>query len=152
MSESKELNEPNRTLVRVGLALSKLTVTPSFTCMYISVHSRAVQCESEHYASERTRIQRLSGSLTASLKEAEITMEGSQKLPEFSLLGGPLHRLGLRLRLVREKTNTIPLGVALGLLLWTVAVVLAAAANTTQGWTGQEPSSGNSADGQQRDR
>ena len=64
-------------------------------------------------------------SLTASLKEAETTMEGSQKLPEFSLLGGPLHRLGLHLRLVREKTNTIPLGVALGLLLWTVAVVLA---------------------------
>lgn len=51
-------------------------------------------------------------------------MEGSQKLPEFSLLGGPLHRLGLRLRLVRGKTNTIPLGVALGVLLWTVTVVL----------------------------
>ena len=52
-------------------------------------------------------------------------MDESQKLPEFSLLGGPLHRLGLRLRLVRGKTNTIPLGVALGVLLWTVTVVLA---------------------------
>lgn len=63
--------------------------------------------------------------LSASLKEAEITIEGSQKLPEFSLLGGPLHSLGSRLGLVRGKTNTIPLGVALGVLLWTVAVVLA---------------------------
>lgn len=54
----------------------------------------------------------------------EPTLEGSQKLPEFSLLGGPLHRLGLRLGLVRGKTKTIPLGVALGVLLWIVTVGL----------------------------
>lgn len=56
---------------------------------------------------------------------AETTKEESQKLPDLSLLGGPLHRLGLRLRLVRGKTNTILLGVALGALLWTVTVGLA---------------------------
>ena len=55
----------------------------------------------------------------------ETTMGDSEKLSELSLLGGPLHRLGLRLGLVRGKTNTIPLGVALGVLLWTVTVVLA---------------------------
>lgn len=42
----------------------------------------------------------------------------------FSLLGGPLHALGRRLGLVRG-TNTVPLGVALGVGLWIVLVVLA---------------------------
>jgi hypothetical protein len=44
---------------------------------------------------------------------------------EFSLLGGPLHRLGRRLGLVRGRTNTVALGVALGLLAWSVLVLLA---------------------------
>ncbi|HSB26294.1 MAG TPA: hypothetical protein VLE19_00500 [Pyrinomonadaceae bacterium] len=48
----------------------------------------------------------------------------SQQLPNFSLLGGPLHRLGLRLGLVRRQTNTIPLGLVLGLFLWVVVVAL----------------------------
>jgi len=43
----------------------------------------------------------------------------------FSLLGGPLHRLGCRLGLVRGGTNTVALGLALGALLWTVLVALA---------------------------
>lgn len=43
---------------------------------------------------------------------------------DFSLLGGPLHRLGCRLRLVRGG-STVPLGVAIALLLWTVLVALA---------------------------
>lgn len=43
---------------------------------------------------------------------------------DFSLLGGPLHRLGCRLRLVRGG-NTVPLGVAIALLLWAVLVALA---------------------------
>ena len=46
------------------------------------------------------------------------------KTQEFSLLGGPLQRLGCRLRLVRGGTNTVPLGVALGLLAWGVLVLL----------------------------
>lgn len=39
-------------------------------------------------------------------------------IPEFSLLGGPLHGLGSRLGLVRGGTNTFRLGLALGLLAW----------------------------------
>jgi hypothetical protein len=42
----------------------------------------------------------------------------------FSLLGGPLHLLGRRLGLVRGATNTVPLGMALGLSLWTVLMAL----------------------------
>ena len=42
----------------------------------------------------------------------------------FSLLGGPLHRLGRRLGLVRG-TNTVLLGLTLGVGLWLVVVVLA---------------------------
>lgn len=38
--------------------------------------------------------------------------------PELSLLGGPLHRLGVRLGLVRERTNTVRLGLALAGILW----------------------------------
>jgi hypothetical protein len=51
--------------------------------------------------------------------------EERAKLVEFSLLGGPLHRLGMGLGLVRGGTNTFPLGLAIGLLLWGVLVVLA---------------------------
>ena len=42
----------------------------------------------------------------------------------FSLLGGPLHRLGRRLGLVRG-TNTVLLGLTLGVGLWLVVVALA---------------------------
>jgi hypothetical protein len=43
---------------------------------------------------------------------------------DFSLLGGPLHRLGCRLGLVRGGTNTVLLGLALGAFLWTVLLAL----------------------------
>ncbi len=44
---------------------------------------------------------------------------------EFSLLGGPLHRLGARLGLVRGGTNTVALGLALGWVPWLILVLLA---------------------------
>lgn len=40
------------------------------------------------------------------------------------MIGGPLHWLGCRLGLVRGKSNTIGIGVALGGLLWTVQLAL----------------------------
>lgn len=43
----------------------------------------------------------------------------------FSLLGGPLHRLGCRLGLVRGRASTVPLGLALGWAPWLVLVALA---------------------------
>jgi hypothetical protein len=43
----------------------------------------------------------------------------------FSLLGGPLHRVGCRLGLVRGRTNTVMLGLVLGVLPWVVLWVLA---------------------------
>lgn len=46
-------------------------------------------------------------------------------LAEFSLLGGPLHRLGSCLGLVRGKSNTFPLGLALGWSAWAILIVLA---------------------------
>jgi hypothetical protein len=52
-------------------------------------------------------------------------MNDVDRMPEFSLFGGPLHRLGSRLRLVRGETNTIRLGLALGLSAWGILVVLA---------------------------
>jgi hypothetical protein len=42
-----------------------------------------------------------------------------------SLIGGPLHRIGRRLGLVRGTSNTAPLGLALGVVSWAVLVVLA---------------------------
>ena len=47
------------------------------------------------------------------------------RIADFSLLGGPLHRLGVRVGLVRNGTNTVALGLALGAFLWTVLLVLA---------------------------
>jgi hypothetical protein len=52
-------------------------------------------------------------------------MEDREYLGSFSLLGGPLHELGTRLGLVRRGTNTVPLGLALGLVPWVVLLVLA---------------------------
>ncbi len=46
-------------------------------------------------------------------------------MPEFSLLGGPLHWLGCRLKLVRDGTNTVRLGIAIGVLAWVVLMLLA---------------------------
>jgi hypothetical protein len=44
---------------------------------------------------------------------------------DFSLLGGPLYRLGCRLGLVRGGTNTVALGLVLGAFLWIVLLALA---------------------------
>jgi hypothetical protein len=52
-------------------------------------------------------------------------MEERGRLEKFSLLGGPLHRLGRRLGLVRGETNTVALGLALGLLSWSILLALA---------------------------
>jgi hypothetical protein len=52
-------------------------------------------------------------------------MEDRGGFESFSLLGGPLHKLGIRLGLVRRGTNTVPLGLALGFLPWVVLLVLA---------------------------
>jgi hypothetical protein len=43
----------------------------------------------------------------------------------FSLLGGPLHQLGRCLGLVRGGTNTVLLGLTIGVGLWLVALALA---------------------------
>ena len=52
-------------------------------------------------------------------------MEERESFESFSLLGGPLHRLGTRLGLVRRRTNTLPLGLALGILPWVALLGLA---------------------------
>ena len=52
-------------------------------------------------------------------------LEPGASLEPFTLLGGPLHRLGSRLKLVRGTTNTVLIGVALGFLAWIVLLLLA---------------------------
>jgi hypothetical protein len=52
-------------------------------------------------------------------------MENNNTIPDFSLFGGPLQRLGRRLGLVRDGTNSFRLGLVLGLIAWGVLVVLA---------------------------
>ena len=51
-------------------------------------------------------------------------MKEDDKIKEFSLFGGPLQWLGCRLGLVRNGTNTVRLGLALGLLAWCVLMLL----------------------------
>jgi hypothetical protein len=51
-------------------------------------------------------------------------METCEDLEDFSLLGGPLYRLGCRLGLVRG-TNTVPLGMLLGAFPWIVLLAQA---------------------------
>ena len=52
-------------------------------------------------------------------------MEKHGNFEEFSLFGGPLHRLGARLGLVRGTTKAFALGLALGLLSWSILLALA---------------------------
>jgi hypothetical protein len=52
-------------------------------------------------------------------------METSRGLTDFSLLGGPLYRLGRRAGLVRGEGNTFLLGLALGWLPWLILLALA---------------------------
>jgi hypothetical protein len=65
--------------------------------------------------------------------QPSVEKEKPQQVSDFSVLGGPLHRFGLLVGLVRGQTNTVLLGLALGVFLWVVAVVLA----TVEGTTGQ---------------
>ena len=51
-------------------------------------------------------------------------MQESGTIRDFSIIGGPLHRLGRRLGLVRGEGNTVPLGLAIAGFLWLVWVVL----------------------------
>jgi hypothetical protein len=52
-------------------------------------------------------------------------MEKRKGITDFSLLGGPLYRLGCRLGLVHDRTNTVALGLVLGAIPWIVLVALA---------------------------
>jgi len=61
--------------------------------------------------------------MTSSVSDSGIT--ATQELEDFSLLGGPLHRLGARAGLVRDGAHTIALGLALGWLSWLVMIALA---------------------------
>lgn len=54
----------------------------------------------------------------------ETDTKKTEGLSDFSLLGGPLHKLRRRVGLVREETNTVPLGLVLGGLLWLVTLYL----------------------------
>ncbi|MBP6595916.1 MAG: hypothetical protein KA187_00105 [Arenimonas sp.] len=57
----------------------------------------------------------------------ETEQEPPQETPDFSLQGGPLHRMGIRLGLVQDNVNTVRLGLAIGLVLWLIPAVLALA-------------------------
>lgn len=52
-------------------------------------------------------------------------MKKDEPVPEFSLLGGPLYWIGCRLGLVKGETNTVSLGMALGLLAWGILLLVA---------------------------
>jgi len=54
-----------------------------------------------------------------------MAMEELKDLSSFSLLGGPLYRLGCRVGLIRDGTDTFRMGLVLGLFLWIILVILA---------------------------
>jgi hypothetical protein len=53
--------------------------------------------------------------------------EPPRSIDAFSLQGGPLYRLGVRLGLVRSPRNTVRLGLAIAAVLWIVPALLALA-------------------------
>jgi hypothetical protein len=58
------------------------------------------------------------GKPEASLPVSTAKMFAGETMPELSLLGGPLQWLGYRLGLVRHGTDTVWMGIALGLFIW----------------------------------
>ena len=64
-----------------------------------------------------------------STAEAPLLIETDDSAPEtqvsMSLLGGVLHRLGMRYHLVRGESNTLLMGLAIGWSLWVFLVLLA---------------------------
>ena len=52
-------------------------------------------------------------------------MSENVQIPELSLFGGPLHRLGVRLGLVRGGAGNLRLGLVLGLAAWIILLVTA---------------------------
>jgi len=52
-------------------------------------------------------------------------MSEHKGISSFSLLGGPLYRLGCRMGLVRHETNTFRIGLLISVFLWSTLVVLA---------------------------
>jgi len=59
-------------------------------------------------------------------------MEDGEGVADFSLLGGPLYRLGCRVGLVRNRTDTVLLGLVLGGVAWVVLLALTLAAGQGQ--------------------
>jgi hypothetical protein len=59
-------------------------------------------------------------------------MKTNNNIPEFSVFGGPLHKLGKKLGLVRNGTNSIRLGLALGLLAWILLLIISVLSGTTE--------------------
>jgi hypothetical protein len=51
-------------------------------------------------------------------------MNDKNVVPEFTVFGGPLNMLGKRLGLLRNGTNSIRMGLVLGLLTWIILMVL----------------------------
>ncbi|HTO79171.1 MAG TPA: hypothetical protein VMJ31_05275 [Methylocystis sp.] len=51
-------------------------------------------------------------------------MQEREESTELTMFGGPLHRLGLRLKLVRGEANSTLLGLVLGLGLWSILAIL----------------------------
>jgi hypothetical protein len=47
-------------------------------------------------------------------------MKDGNSIPEFTVFGGPLNKLGVQLGLVRDGTNSIRIGLVLGLLTWII--------------------------------
>jgi hypothetical protein len=55
-------------------------------------------------------------------------MKTNTNIPEFSVFGGPLHKLGEKAGLIRNGTNSTRFGFALGLLAWILLMVLSVVA------------------------
>jgi hypothetical protein len=51
-------------------------------------------------------------------------MNEKKHITELTVFGGPLNKLGLWLGLVRNETNTIRLGLVLGLMTWIILIIL----------------------------
>lgn len=60
------------------------------------------------------------------------TMERLGAYEEFSLLGGPFQRFFSHVGLVRDRTNTVFLGLVIGACLWTVLLLLAVTEGITE--------------------
>src|SRR5262245_1207531 len=93
--------------------------------LIVRVAETSIATTTRGRAAGETSMVKTFSSARSTVWRSEETMSIPESPEPFSLLGGPLHQVARRLRLIRGDTNSVLLGLALGWGLWFLIAALA---------------------------